>query len=57
MSKVVAGISVFVAAVVLQVMVMIYGWGLQPVSWWWILGGGVAGAALIKIIEAIAREK
>ena len=30
----------------LSILVMIYGWGLQPVSWGWILGGGLVSALL-----------
>lgn len=25
------------------ILVMMFGWGLQPVSWGWIIGGGLVG--------------
>jgi hypothetical protein len=37
-------------AVALSVLVMIYGWGLTPQSWWWIIGGGVFGQLFIRFV-------
>jgi hypothetical protein len=32
----------------LSVLVMIHGWGLEPKSWWWILGVGVCVTLLVR---------
>jgi len=34
----------------LQVLVMIYGWGLEPQSWWWIVGGGLVGMVFLNLV-------
>ena len=36
--------------------VMIYGWGLEPKSWWWIIGCGIFIRLLIALTEAIGKE-
>lgn len=33
-------------AIGMGILVMLYGWGLQPVSWGWIIGGGIGGSLL-----------
>lgn len=38
-----------------SILVMIYGWGIQPVSWWWIVGGGIVVRVLIATIEAAGK--
>ena len=42
--------------IILTIGVMIFGWGLEPRSWWWIIGGGVFGKLLICILEQIGKE-
>lgn len=32
-----------------SVAVMIYGWGLTPQSWWWIIGGAIAQFAFLLV--------
>lgn len=32
------------------VLVMVYGWGLKPQSWWWIVGGGVVAQTALRVI-------
>lgn len=34
----------------LQILVMVNGWGLKPVSWGWIIGAGVFINAVIQTI-------
>lgn len=29
---------------------MIYGWGIHPRSWWWIIGVGFFGQAAIQVV-------
>lgn len=55
MNKFLAGMFVFLVAVFVSVLVMIYGWGLEPKSWWWIIGGWVGIRLLIDTIDAIRK--
>lgn len=50
MNKLLATLLVICAVVGLSILVMIYGWGLEPKSWWWIIGGGVIGQVFLKVI-------
>lgn len=34
----------------LSICIMIFGWGLTPISWGWIIGGGIAGSVLGAVI-------
>lgn len=34
--------------VLLSLGVMVYGYGVQPRSWWWIIGGGVIGITALR---------
>ena len=55
MVKILALLFCLIAVFVLSLGVMIYGWGLQPVSWVWIIGGwfGVIGiTACLETIKA-----
>lgn len=48
-------ILVFPVTVAIGIMVMIYGWGIEPNSWWWIGGGGLAQLALLAAAQASQR--
>lgn len=50
MNKVFALLFVLCVMVGLQVMVMIYGWGLEPKNWWWIIGVGLFGQTFMRMI-------
>lgn len=41
----------FMLSVGVGVLIMIFGWGLQPVSWGWIIGGGTFGAFLGALFQ------
>ena len=41
--------------ILLTIAVLMYGWGLEPKSWWWIIGGGVGIRSLLLVMEAIAK--
>ena len=43
------------SAAVVTVLVMIHGWGLKPVSWWWIVGGALAHIFL-ALLSVVSRE-
>ncbi len=51
MTKLLLSLVGFGIAFVLGIFVMIYGWGLQPVSWGWIVGGGIASVVLGAIFQ------
>jgi len=58
MAKGVVLIFGFIIGLALTIAVMIFGWGLEPKSWWWILGGGVGIRILVLIMEKIgARDE
>jgi hypothetical protein len=49
----------FVAALLigLSVLVMMFGWGLEPKSWWWIIGAGIFGnTALRALAQKIEKD-
>lgn len=35
----------------------IYGWGLQPVSWFWVIGMSLIGGILVQVLIRIATGK
>ena len=41
---------------ILSILVMIYGWGLEPQSWWWIIGIGSGGQLVAQIVIIIASD-
>ena len=55
-AKFVAGVLACVVMIGLSIAVMIYGWGLKPQSWWWILGGGVGLRLLLAVMEHVAKD-
>ncbi len=58
MNKILALLFVFITLVVLNVLVMINGWGLEPKSWWWIIGVGVFAQLFMKTIgDKILEDK
>jgi len=46
-----------ITAVVLSVLVLIKGWGLEPRSWWWIIGVGFFGQIVAQFILQIGVYK
>jgi len=36
--------------------VFIYGWGLEPKSWFWIIGMSFIGISVAKLIAALAQK-
>jgi len=47
---VLAGISL---AIAVSILVMINGWGLEPKSWWWIIGGNTIGIIAAQLLVKI----
>ncbi len=56
-SKFVAINFLFLTSIALGVAIMVYGWGLEPQSWWWIIGGGIGGRILVELILAITKQE
>lgn len=58
LNKLVAIVSMFAISVGCSVCVMIYGWGLQPRSWWWIIGVGFfVQVAIYAIVGRLKKEE
>ena len=51
MNKLMSVFFVLTVMIALQVVVMMYGWGLEPKSWWIIVGIGVFGQGFMKLID------
>lgn len=45
-----AALAFLIVCVSLNILVMMYGWGLQPKSWWWIIGVGIFINLFLRII-------
>lgn len=57
LSKFIAILVTLILLVACQIAVMIYGWGIQPKSWWWIIGVGFfVQLALSLIAERLKKE-
>lgn len=55
--KLLALLAVMSANVGLQVLVYMKGWGMQPQSWWWIIGIGIfANAVMAKLTVKVVEE-
>jgi len=50
MNKLIASITVIAVMVTLNILTMIYGWGLKAESWWWIIGVGIFAQIFMKAI-------
>lgn len=46
MTKFLLALAGYFVAMGLGVLVMLFGWGLQPQSWGWIIGGGACGSLI-----------
>ena len=48
------GFSICIAG---GILVMIYGWGVQPQNWWWIIGCNIGIQCLAQIIIVIGTKE
>jgi hypothetical protein len=39
-----------------NILIMIYGWGVQPVSWWWIIGGYSLFSGVSAVFQAVMKK-
>lgn len=56
MSKFVAVTFGWVLSIAVGIWVMMAGWGLEPESWWVIIGGGVFMRLMVEVMTAISKE-
>ncbi len=40
----------------LYILVMIYGWGMVPKNWYWIIGGGVLGQLFVRLLSGVVSD-
>jgi RsiW-degrading membrane proteinase PrsW (M82 family) len=43
-------------SILVSILVMIKGWGLEPKSWWWIIGVYIVGNIVAHSILLLGRE-
>ena len=56
MNKFISNTALLAVSILLGVGVGIYGWGLEPQSWWWIIGAGIGGKFLLAALEYVNKE-
>lgn len=56
-AKLLAVLFLYAAGIALGVGIMVYGWGLEPKSWLWIIGGGVVGRFIVASFEHVVKEE
>lgn len=49
-AKLLANVFCLALIVLISILTMIYGWGLTPKSWWWIIGCGFFAALFIRLV-------
>ena len=57
MNKFIAVTAIWILASGLGICVMMYGWGVQPVSWGWIIGGSMFGRVIVETLGHISKEQ
>ena len=57
MAKFIAVTALWALGILLSIWIMMYGWGLEPHSWGWIIGGGVAGRILLIALELATKSE
>lgn len=50
LQKVLSQLFLISLMVATSVLVLMYGWGLHPQSWWWIIGGGVFVNTALRLL-------
>lgn len=51
------GLFALALAITFNVLVMQYGWGLEPRSWGWIIGVGLSGNLVAQVLFEVAKSK
>ena len=55
-AKVIASIFGFILSLIISIAVMIYGWGLEPKSWAWIILGGIVIRIIIETMTELTKK-
>lgn len=55
--RILVGLFALATAITFNVLVMQYGWGLEPRSWGWIIGVGLSGNMVAQILFEVAKSK
>ena len=51
MNKLLLSITGVILSLGIGILIMIFGWGLTPVSWGWILGGGMLQVFIVGLFS------
>ena len=51
--KLLAVLMIYVISVIVSVLIMIHGWGLDPKSWGWIIGGAFFQLTMLVISASL----
>ena len=57
MSKGIARMSLHTLSFLLSIATMIYGWGVSPKSWAWIIGAGLFGQLLVMVLLLVVMKE
>ncbi len=57
MSKFISVTAIWAVSIIIGICTLIYGWGLEPKSWWWIIGAGVFGRIITEVLIVITQKK
>lgn len=57
LQKFITVMLLFGIGLLLSIIVMMYGWGLEPQSWWWIIGGGIGLRLIVEAMTSISKAK
>lgn len=55
-SKIIAVIFLWLSIFFLTIFILMYGWGLTPISWSWIIGGNILQIILVGCMQGVAKE-
>ena len=55
-AKFIATTCLFFIGLALSICAMIHGWGLEPKSWWWILGVGVGLRFITMVMQDLVKK-
>ena len=55
MNKFISLTAIYAALVALGILVLMYGWGLEPKSWGWIIGGNVVVRIGLEVFNNLVK--
>jgi len=56
LAKFIAITALFAVSFLVGIGVLIYGWGLEPRNWWWIIGGGLCARAFVEVLAMLTKN-